>query len=70
MNFQKRLGGIVDRLTVMSREVNHIHMDLLVALVDHNIGEEGNELGRYIPLRGPPQHLASFGNAAYSDKVP
>ena len=48
-------------------------MDLFAAgLIDHNVGEEGNESGRGMPRNRFAEHLTSLGveGGAYSDKVP
>jgi len=47
-------------------------VDLSAApLVDHDIGEEGDELGRGMARSGLAQHFAGLGvKAAYSERVP
>ena len=49
-------------LALVSREVVGDHMDLFAArLVDHDVGEEGDELRRGMSLGGLAQHLAGLG---------
>ena len=57
-----RLQEVFDRLALVSREVVGDHMDLFAArLIDHDVGEEGDELGRGVPRGGLAQHLAGLG---------
>jgi len=61
-----------DRPALVSREVVGDHMDLFAAgLIDHNVGEERDELRRGVPRSRFAEYLAVLVlKAAYSDKVP
>src|SRR6266478_3177768 len=50
VNLGMRRQEVRDRPALVSREVVGDHMDLFAArLIDHNIGEESDELGRGVP---------------------
>ena len=63
---------LLDLLGLVRREVVGDHMDLLaLGLVGHDVGKEGNELGRRVTLGCLAEDLASLGvEAAYKDSVP
>jgi hypothetical protein len=59
-----RVEEVFDRLALVSREVVGDHMDLFAArLIDHDVGQEGDELRGGVPLSGLAQHLASLYRA-------
>src|SRR5580692_6122522 len=58
MRFQK----IFDRLAFMSREIVGDYVDLFAAwLIDHDVGQEGDELGGGVTLGGLAQNLSGLG---------
>ncbi len=53
---------IFDGLTLVRREVIGDHVDLFAPrLIDHDVGEEGDELRRGVPIGSLAQHLAGLG---------
>lgn len=60
MNRRMRFQEIFDPLALVSRKVVGDYMDFFAArLIDHDVGEEGGELGEGVPLRpagGERQH--------------
>jgi hypothetical protein len=62
LNLRMRFEELLDRRALVRREVVSDHMDLFAArLIDHNVGEEGDKLGRGMPLGGLAEHLAGLG---------
>ena len=62
MNFWVRLEEIFDRVALVGREVVGDYMDFFAArLVDHDVGQEGDELGGRVALSGLAQYLAGLG---------
>jgi hypothetical protein len=61
MNLRVRFKEFFDRRAFVRREIVGDHVDLLTArLVDHDVGEEGDELRGGVPLRGLAQDFASL----------
>jgi hypothetical protein len=61
MNLRVRFGKLFDRRALVRREVVGDHVDLFAArLVDHDVGEEGDQLRRGVPLRSYAQHFAGL----------
>ena len=53
---------VLDALGLVRREIVGDHVDLFAArLVDHDVGQERDELGRGVPRGGLAQHLAGLG---------
>ena len=53
---------VFDLLTIVSREVIGDHMDLFAAgLIDHQVCEERDELGRGVPRSRFAEHLTGLG---------
>ena len=51
-----------DRPALVRRLVVGNHMDLFAArLIDHNVGQEGDEFGRGVPRRRFTEHFAGLG---------
>jgi len=62
LNLRMRGQEVFDLLTLVRREIVRDHMDLLAAwLVDHDVGEECDELRGSVPLCSFAQHLAGLG---------
>src|SRR5258708_6489299 len=62
MNFGMHRQEVRDRPALVSREVISDHMDFFAAgLIDHNVGEEGDEFGRGMPRSRFAEHLAGLG---------
>jgi len=62
MDFRMRCQKVFDRIAFVRREVVGDHVNLFTAqLVDHDVGEECDELGRGVPRRGFAQNLTGLG---------
>ena len=62
MNFGVYRQEVCDRPALVCRLVVGNHMDLFAArLIDHNVGQEGDEFRRGVPFRRFAEHLASLG---------
>ena len=61
MNLRVRFEELFDRRALVGREIVGDNVDLFAArLVDHDVGEEGDELRRGVPLCGLAQHFTSL----------
>src|SRR6266478_3654211 len=61
MNLRMRFKELFDRSALVRPEIVGDHVDFLAArLVDHDVGEKGDELRRGVPLRGVAQDFASL----------
>jgi hypothetical protein len=70
MNVGVLAEELFDQLGLVRREVVGDHMDLLaLGLVRHDVGEEGDELGRRVAVL-PSTAPVLVSKAAYNDSVP
>ncbi len=61
LNLGMRRQEVRDRPALMCREMVGDHMDLFAArLIDHDVGEERDKLGRGVPCRRFAEHLAGL----------
>ena len=61
VNLGVRRQEVLDRCALVGREVVGDHVDLFAArLVDHDVGEERDELGGGVPRRRFAEHLAGL----------
>ena len=62
MNFGMHRQEVRDRPALVRRLVVSNHMDLFAArLIDHNVGQEGDEFGRGVPRGRFAEHFAGLG---------
>ena len=62
VNFGMHRQEVRDRPALVRRLVVSNHMDLFAArLIDHNVGQEGDEFGRGVPHSRFAEHFAGLG---------
>lgn len=62
VNFGMHRQEVCDRPALVRRLIVSDHMDLFAArLIDHNVGQEGDEFGRGVPRGRFAEHFAGLG---------